>query len=118
MLFRFEIVALAAALTLSSVQMAAACKEGDSLAQSAAVEIETQVSEVSTEQPELTAEPGEAVTSQKAALDAFDPARFLHENGEMFALVGASFAASEDTTGSIVPLGSEENRAVDGWEDR
>ncbi len=126
MLFRFEIVALAAALTLSSVQMAAACDLGasatDALAQSAALETETQVSDVSTERyhrPELTAEPGEAVTSQKADLDAFDPARFLQlENGEMFVLVAGSFAAPEDTTGSIVPLASEEDWALDGWEDR
>lgn len=118
MLFRFEIVALAAALTLSSVQMVAACKQRDTLAHSAAVEIEAQVSEVSTQPPELTAEPGDAVTFQKAALDAFDPARFIQKNGEMSALVAASFAAPEDTTGSIVTLGSEENRAVDGWEDR
>ncbi len=122
MLFRFEIVALAAALTLSSVHIAAACDLGasaaDPLARSAAVETETQVSEVSTERPELMAEPGEAVTSQKADLDAFDPARFQLENGEMFALVAASFAAPEDTTGSIVPFGSEENWALDGSEDR
>ena len=126
MLFRFQIVALAAALAFSSGQMAAACNFGasatDALAQSAALETETQVSELSTERyhrPELTAEPVEAVTSQEADVDAFDPARFLQlENGEMFALVTGSFAAPEDTTGSIAPLEAEKDGALDGWEDR
>lgn len=110
MLFPFEIVALATALIISSSHLTAACESAVGvLPQSAAAQAETEVS----------LKPTEAVTSENADLDALESARFVRlDEGEMFALVTASFAAPEDTTGSILLPTAGDSPALDGWEDR
>ena len=126
MLFRFMTVALGAALTLASMPLVVACESSvpssHVLAQSDAVESEARFPQASTERdhrPELTTEPGQAATSQTAALDPFDPARFIQlHDGEMFGLLAPTFKTPEDTTGSIEPLIVVENRALDGSEDQ
>ena len=102
MLFRYEIVALAIALTVSSAPIAVACEPGAS-----AIGL-----------PQLTSTESEAIASGAAA-DALEPARFVRlDEDELFSILTASFAAPEDTTGSILLPGTVDSPALDGWEDR
>jgi hypothetical protein len=126
MLFRFEIVALAIALTVSSGPAAVACESGGSsiglLPQSVGAQAEAQVSDVGMEEGRGLAGLGitavEAVTSENADSDALESTRFVRLDEEMFALVTASFAAPEDTTGSILLSSAGDGWVLDGWEDR